>query len=407
MLGKGQPEVFSPGWIAGLQLRNRVIRAGCFEGMCAHESPSEQLLEHHRAVAAGGVAMSTIAYCAVSRDGLAFGHEMWMREEILPMLGRVTAAIHREGAAASIQLGHCGFFANRSIIGSRPMGPSRKFCTYRLSFSREMTGEDLARVRADYGKAALMAARAGFDAVEIHSGHGYLLSQFLSPWTNRRRDEYGGDLERRLRFPSSVIEEVRRLLGPGFPILVKMNLLDGFAGGLTVEEAVRVAGRYEEAGASALVLSCGFTAKTPLYMLRGQVPMKEFMRHEKSALNKMGLFLFGKLFVRAYPFTELFLLPEALRLRGAVRLPLILIGGVCSLENMRQALTAGFDFVQVGRATIRDPNLVAKMQRGELAASDCDHCNRCVGEISGGPVRCVCLAEGRVLPGSAGGEPAV
>jgi len=389
---------FSKAKIADLELRNRIIRAGCFEGMCQSESPSESLLEHHRAVAAGGVGMTTVAYCGVSRDGLAFGHEMWMREEILPMLERMTGTIHQEGAAASIQLGHCGFFADPRITKKKALGPSRKFCTYRQAFSREMSEEDMARVRDDFGTAAGMAKDAGFDAVELHSGHGYLLSQFLSPWTNKRADDYGGALENRLRFPVSVIERVRERVGPGFPILVKMNLRDGFKGGAEVDDAIEIGKRYEAAGASALVLSCGFTSRTPLYMLRGKVPIRGFMKAVDGLLPKIGMLLFGRFMVRYYPFEEMFLLEEAAKVRGTVNVPLVLIGGVCSLENMATAVDKGFDFVQVGRATIRDPNIVRKMERGEVQGSDCDHCNRCVGEINSGPVRCVCLDEGRVLP---------
>ena len=391
-------KVFAKGGIAGLDLRNRIIRAGCFEGMCQDETPSELLLEHHRDVAAGGVAMTTVAYCAVSRNGLAFGHEMWMREEIVPMLERIAAAVHQEGAAASIQLGHCGFFANSRVTQEKALGPSRKFCTFRLRFSKEMTEEDMEQLREDFAKAAVMAKGSGFDAVEVHSGHGYLLSQFLCPWTNKRKDQYGGSLENRLRFPVSVIERVRERVGPDFPILIKMNLRDGFKGGVEVEDAIEIARQYEAAGASGLVLSCGFTTKTPLYMLRGEVPIKGFRKAVEGILPKIGMVLFGKFMVQYYPFEELFLFEEARKVRGAVKLPLVLLGGVCSLENMTTAMEEGFDFVQVGRATIRDPNIVRRMERGELLASDCDHCNRCVGEIYGAPVRCICLEEGRSLP---------
>jgi 2,4-dienoyl-CoA reductase-like NADH-dependent reductase (Old Yellow Enzyme family) len=391
------PEIFSEARIGNLELRNRIIRAGCFEGMCQDESPSEALLEHHRAVAAGGVAMTTVAYCAVSRNGLAFGHEMWMRDEILPMLKRVADAVHGEGAAVSIQLGHCGFFANPGIMKEKALGPSRKFCLFRRAFSKEMSEQDMERVREDFGQAAVMAKSVGFDAVELHSGHGYLLSQFLTPWTNRRQDAYGGSLENRIRFPASVIERVRERVGPEFPILIKMNLRDGFKGGVEVEDAIEIARRYEAAGASALVLSCGFTSKTPLYMLRGKVPIKGFVKAVDGVVPKMGMLLFGRFMVQSYPFKELFLLEEARNVMGAVQIPLVLIGGVCSLENMRRAMEEGFDFVQVGRATVRDPNIIAKMERGEILASDCDHCNRCVGEINSGPVRCICLDEGREL----------
>ena len=210
----------TPGSIGDLQLRNRFIRAGCFEGMSQGGRVTPDLIEHHRRVAAGSAAMTTVAYCSVSPDGRAFDHELWMRPEILPGLRDLTAAVHREGAAASIQLAHCGFFASPQVIGRRPLGASRKLCLFRLSYCQEMTGSQIEAKIEDFRRAALLAREAGFDAVEIHAGHGYLLSQFLSPWTNHRRDQYGGSLENRLRFPAAVIRRVRRAIGPGFPILV-------------------------------------------------------------------------------------------------------------------------------------------------------------------------------------------
>ncbi len=402
MLDNKESKVFSKGKIAGLELRNRVIRSGCFEGMCQNESPTELLLEHHRAIAAGGIGMTTVAYCGVARNGLAFGHEMWMREEIVPMLKRITDAIHKEGAKASIQLGHCGFFASSGVIKQRPLGPSSKFCTFRMSISKAMTETDLIKVRQNFCDASTMAIKAGFDAIELHAGHGYLLSQFLSPWTNKRKDQYGGSLENRLRFPVSVIEQVRKTVGPDFPILIKMNLSDGFEGGLQLDESVEVAKAYEKAGASALILSCGFTAKTPLFMMRGNVPTMGFVKAEKNWFLKLGLLLFGNIFVQHFEFKPMFLLEEAKKIREAVKLPLVLIGGIYAIDHMETAMDEGFEFVQIGRATVRDPGIVKKLETREVTESDCDHCNRCIGEMSGGPVRCVCLAEGRELYSSKG-----
>jgi len=393
--GVSKSKVFTPGTIGNLELRNRTIRSGCFEGMCSNATPSEALIEHHRKVAAGGIGMTTVAYCAVSQDGVAFGHEMWMREEIIPTLKRLTDAVHKEGAAVSIQLGHCGFFANRSVIGKTPIGPSRKFCLFRYSICRAMNEVDINRVREDFGKAAKMAVRAGFDAVEIHAGHGYLLSQFLSPWTNCRKDQYGGFLENRLRFPVSVIKHVREVVGPGYPIIIKMNCEDGFKGGLTIDEAVQAAKSFEAAGASMLVPSCGFTARTSFYMMRGNVPTWDYVKSEKNPVTKIGMALFGRLIVKEVPFQELFLFEQARRIKDAVKIPVACIGGVCSVDNMDKAMQAGFEFVQIGRATIRDPNVINKMQAGEITASDCDHCNRCVAAMADKGV--VCIAETKGL----------
>jgi len=391
---KSKSKAFTAGRIGNLELRNRTIRSGCFEGMCYRATPSDALIEHHRKVAAGGIGMTTVSYCAVSRDGAAFGHEMWMREEIIPVLKRLTDAVHKEGAAASIQIGHCGFFANRSVIGKTPIGPSRKLCLFRYSICRAMNEEDIERLREDFGKAAKMAIAAGFDAIEIHAGHGYLLSQFLSPWTNSRKDQYGGSLENRLRFPASVIKHVREVVGPGYPILVKMNCEDGFKGGLSINEAVQAAKSFEAAGASLLVPSCGFTARTSFYMMRGNVPILEYLKSEKNLFTKLGMALFGRFMVKEFPFKELFLFDQAKRIKDAVKIPVAYIGGVCTVDDMDKAMKAGFEFVQIGRATIRDPDVIRKMQSGEIAGVDCDHCNRCVAAMAAQGVTCVSETRG-------------
>jgi 2,4-dienoyl-CoA reductase-like NADH-dependent reductase (Old Yellow Enzyme family) len=375
--------------IGGLTLRNRVVRAGCFEGMSPGGAVTSRLIEHHRRVAAGGIGMTTLSYCSVSPDGRAFGHELWMRREILPELRRFTKAVHAEGAAASIHLGHCGFFASPRVIGRRPLGASPKLCLFRLSVCRMMTREDIDAKISDFGNAALLAREAGFDAVEIHAGHGYLLSQFLSPWTNHRRDRYGGTLQNRCRFPAEVIAAVRSCLGPNFPIIVKVNQRDGMRGGLELDEAVEIARAFELAGASALVPSCGFTASTPLYMLRGGRPVRDMARAQSNPVYRMGLALFGWTMVQRYPFQPLFQLEGARRIRDAVSIPVAYIGGALSGAHLEDLIAEGFAFVQLGRAIIRDPDFVNHLAYGEMAASDCDHCNRCVATMSINGVECV------------------
>jgi len=389
-------KVFSQGKIDGLELGNRVIRSGCFEGMSQGGNVTDALIEHHRQVAAGGVAMTTVAYCSVSFDGRAYGHEMWMREQIVPDLRRLTDAVHREGAAASIQLGHCGFFSSPAAIGQRPLGASPKLCLYRLSYCRQMTEDEILDKIADFRKAASLAKQAGFDAIEIHAGHGYLLSQFLSPWTNHRTDRYGGQLENRMRFPAAVIQQVRQAVGPNFPVLVKMNQRDGMRGGLELGEAVAVAKRFELEGASALVPSCGFTAKTPLYMMRGHVPTLEMSRNQRNLLTRSGLILFGRVLVQRYPFEPLFLLEGARQIRDAVRIPVVYVGGVLSIGDMEKVMQERFEFMEVGRATIQDPSFVDKLRRGEIHESACDHCNRCIAAMDAGGVYCVSNEQGFV-----------
>ncbi len=382
-------EAFTQANIANLELKNRIIRAGCFEGMCQNGQVTNALIEHHRRVAEGGVAMTTVAYCSVSYDGRAFGHELWMREEIAPDLKKMTDAIHNEGAAASIQLGHCGFFTSRSVIGKRPMGASPKLCVFTLSYCREMTKKDIKEKIQNFVDAALLSKKTGFDAIEIHAGHGYLLSQFLSPWTNKRKDEFGGALENRLRFPTAVISEVRKAVGPDFPILVKMNQVDGMPSGIKLEDAVIIAKAFEKVGASALIPSTGFTSKVPFLMLRGNLPVKEMSINQQKLINRIGLKLFGRYMVPEHTYEPMFLFEGAKKIKEAVDIPVIYIGGIESKANIEKAMEAGFEFVQIGRATIQNPDFVNKIESGEITKSECDHCNRCVAAMDAGGVYCV------------------
>jgi 2,4-dienoyl-CoA reductase-like NADH-dependent reductase (Old Yellow Enzyme family) len=384
---------FEPVDLGALKLRNRVIKTAAFEGMTPQGVPSDALIEHHERVAAGGVSMTIVAYCAVSPLGLTFGDQMWMREAIHEPLRRLTERVHRQNAAACLQLGHAGYFADKQTIGQSPLGASKKFNLYGLSFGKPMTEAQIETTVEAFGRAAREAKESGFDAVELHYGHGYLVSQFLSPFTNRRRDRFGGALKNRLRLPVAVLRRVRDAVGTAYPIIVKMNLEDGFKAGLQIGEAVQVAETLEAEGATALFLSGGFVSKTPFYMLRGDVPVREMARNQPKLVRRLGLKLFGHVFVETYPIEDLFFLDTARKIRDAVSLPLILVGGVRSRKTIARALEEGFDFVAMGRPLIRDPDFVSKLQTGAVESSDCDYCNRCVAEMENGGVRCVTLEE--------------
>lgn len=386
--------IFSKAKLGGLILKNRVIKAGCFEGMSQEGKVQPQLIEHHEQMAKGGVAMTTVAYCSVSQEGRAFDHELWMREEILPELRHLTSSVHSQNALASIQLGHCGYFSNPGVTGKRPVGASHKFNLFRLSWCKALTLSEIQAMTNTFSNAAILAQKAGFDAIEIHAGHGYLLSQFLSPYTNKRKDEYGGNLSDRMRFPREVIQGIRKGLGPDFPILVKMNLEDGMRSGLTIEEAVKVARMFEGAGASALIPSSGFTSKTPFLMLRGRIPIAEMLSNQKKLAVKAGLYLFGKYMVKEFPYSPLFHLEEALKIKDSVQIPVIYIGGIKTRDEMVKALNAGFDFVQIGRALIHEPLILNQIKNGEDPEALCDHCNRCVAAMDGGGVYCVSREKG-------------
>ncbi len=379
---------FSPFALGPVRLRTRIVKAATFEGMCPGGRPSEALLAHHREIAAGGAAMTTVAYCSVSPDGRSYATQMLMAPEIVPALRRLAEAVHREGAAASLQLGHCGYFADRRIIGGRPLGASRRFNAYGLAWARPMAEGDLARVIADFARAVRLSAEAGFDAVELHFGHGYLVSQFLSPYTNRRTDRWGGPLAGRMRLALEVLRAAREAAGARLAVLAKVNLSDGFPGGLEIDEAVEVARALEKEGADALVPSGGFVSRTPLYMLRGEIPLRQMIAVQDRWAPKLGLLLFGKLLVQRYPYQETFFLPEARRVRRAVRLPLVALGGISSLAGLERVMGEGFELAGMARALLHDAALPRKLESGAAIASGCIPCNECIAEMDRGGVRC-------------------
>ena len=206
-------KLFTESSIGPITLRNRTIRSAAFESMCPGNAPSQQLLDSHRSVAAGGVGMTTVAYAAVAQSGLSFDRQLWMRKEIVPGLRKLTDSVHKEGAAASIQLGHCGNMSHKKICGETPVGASSGFNLYSPTFVRGLRKDELRLMAKAYGNAVRLARESGFDAVEIHAGHGYLISQFLSPYTNHRKDEYGGSLDNRMRFMDEVMAEVMKAAG--------------------------------------------------------------------------------------------------------------------------------------------------------------------------------------------------
>lgn len=373
--------LFTPVTLGPLTLRNRSIRSAAFESMCPGNVPSPQLLDYHRSVAAGGVGMTTVAYAAVTRSGLSFDRQLWMRPEIVPGLSELTDAVHAEGAAASIQLGHCGNMSHKSICGCLPVGASSGFNLYSPTFVRGLRADELPEMAKAYGRSVCLAREAGFDAVEIHAGHGYLISQFLSPSTNHRKDEFGGTLANRMRFMEMVMEEVMKAAGNDMAVLVKMNMRDGFRGGMELDESLQVARKLQELGVHALVLSGGFVSKAPMYVMRGEMPIRTMTHYMTCWWLKYGVRLVGKYMIPSVPFREAYFLEDALKFREALDIPLVYVGGLVSRQKIEEVLSHGFEAVQMGRALLNEPDFVNRMRREENARCNCRHSNYCIARM--------------------------
>ncbi|MFI0464252.1 NADH:flavin oxidoreductase [Saccharopolyspora sp. 5N102] len=372
------PDVFSPGRIGPLTLRNRTIKAATYEGLSHKGKVTRDLVDFHVRHAAGGVGMTTVAYCAVSPEGRTDRHQILWTPESLPGLQKLTAAVHAEGAAASAQIGHGGPVANPKGNGAPALSPSRHFHKTTLSFAKEATRDDLRRIVRDHARAARMAIEAGFDAVEVHLGHNYLASSFLSPKLNHRTDSYGGSLENRARFAREIMTAVREAVDDRIAIIAKMNMEDGVPGGFWLDEAIAVTRWLESDGTvDALEMTAGSSLSNPMYLFKGDAPLEAFADVMPQPI-KLGVKLVGNKVLREYPYRDGYLLEDARQIRAAVKLPMILLGGITNRGIMDQAMAEGFEFVAMARALLREPDLVNRIEADAGVRSLCNHNNRCM-----------------------------
>ena len=381
---------FAPARLGPITLRNRIIKSATFEGVMPDALVTPELIEYHRKVAAGGVGMNTVAYVAVSPDGRTNAACIYMRDEAIPGLRMLTDAIHAEGAKASAQIGHAGLVADAKSNGVVGFGPSRRFNPLSFRFTPAATDAGLERVVEDFARTARGCEAAGFDAIEIHLGHNYLPSSFLAPGLNDRKDRWGGTLENRARLSREVVRAVHGAVGGRLAILAKLNMVDAIPGGLKPEESLEVARMLESDGhLDALVLTGGSSYGNPMFLFRGDGPRKDFASNLPFFL-RLGFKLVGRKFMPDLPFEEAYFESMARRFKDALELPVILLGGINQKETIERAIEDGFAFVQMGRALLREPDLVQKIQDGRQSEGVCIHCNRCMPSIYTG-TRCVII----------------
>ena len=375
--------IFQEAHIGPLTLRNRTIRSAAFESMCPGHEPSQMLYDYHTSVARGGVGMTTVAYAAVEESGLSFDRQLVMRPEIIPGLRRLTEGIHKEGAAAGIQLGHCGNMSHKEICGCIPVGASTGFNLYSPTLVRGLRRDELPVLAKNFGRAVNLAREAGFDSVEIHCGHGYLIDQFLNTYFNRRRDEYGGSLENRMRFMSMCMEEVMKAAGNDMAVVVKMNMRDGLKRpGTTIEESIEIAKRLQQLGTHAIVLSGGLVSATPMYVMRGEMPIHTMTHYMDKAWLKYGVRACGKMMVPTVPYQEAFFLEDALRFRQAMPdMKFIYVGGLVAGDKINEVLSHGFEAVQMARSLLNEPDFVNRLKDNPHHRCGCRHSNYCIARM--------------------------
>lgn len=345
--------LFSDSDLGSMSLRNRFIRSATWEGMCDPEGrPREKLAALYGDLSRGRVGLVITGYTYVSPEGKQMPGKMGIYSGAFAgEMKDLCRAVQDEGGKICMQLVHCGGQTTGKMAGSRPLAPSSVEVPQFPEIPAAMTRKEIDRVAAAFGEGAGRAREYGFDAVQLHAAHGYLINQFLSPLTNRREDEYGGSGKKRRRFLMEVCRRVRAAVGDGFPVMVKLNGSDFFEGGLEIEEAVAAATALDEDGIAAIEVSGGTSASGKLSPVRVKIKTEE---------------------------DEGYNMPLAERIKSAVSCPVIAVGGFRSFAVARAAVERGaVDFISLSRPLIREPGLVKRWEEGDLARAECISCNGC------------------------------
>jgi 2,4-dienoyl-CoA reductase-like NADH-dependent reductase (Old Yellow Enzyme family) len=350
-------QIFEETRIGNMALKNRIVRSATWENRATEEGfVTDDLIDFTGEIARGDVGLIVIGISYVTEEGkITFGQTGIHRDECIPGLKRLTDEVHRQGGRVAVQLAHGGGKSRLFQPGKPLPAPSdMEGEFFGTAPSRAMTKGEIESVQDTFRRAALRAKEAGFDAVQLHAAHGYLLSQFLSPLCNRREDEYGGDLKKRARFVAELIGSIREAVEPDFPILMKINGDDFVDGGLKGSEAAETTALFEQTGLDAVEISGGLLGSD-------RIP-KELIR--RSSQN---------------PETSAFFLPQAQEFRKRVGIPIILVGGIRSVDMIEVLLSEEkVDYVAMSRPFIREPHLVSRWKSGDRSPSSCLTCGRCL-----------------------------
>jgi 2,4-dienoyl-CoA reductase-like NADH-dependent reductase (Old Yellow Enzyme family) len=341
--------LFEPGHIAGLELKNRLVRSATAERMCDEDGrPEQAMIDLYAELARGGVGLIITGHAFIHESGKAHSEMLAAhRDDLIPSLQALSEVVHQEGGKVVMQINHAGRQISEETIGRTPVAPSPVPQVKGGPRPHELTEAEIEELVVAFGKAAGRVKEAGFDGVQLHGAHGYLINQFCSPASNWRLDRWGGSIARRLRFLEEVAAAVRDEMGGDYPLLIKLGIQDFVRDGLTLDDGVEIVRHLADWGIDAVEISCG-----------------------------MGMASSRKDILR--PEDEAYFLPQARRVREATDLPLILVGGMRSLEVMESILEEGTaDFISMSRPLIREPDLPNQWREGRTERAACISCNNC------------------------------
>ena len=352
--------------INGMTLRNRLVRSATWEGMCEQDGrPTEKLINCYRDLAQGGIGLIVSGYTFIRPDGKGLPGKMGIHTDgFASDFEKLTRTVHDPGGKIAVQLVHAGAQTKASYAGRQPLAPSAIQVDQFPEMPAELTKDEISDIVLAFGDGAHRAKAWGFDGVQLHGAHGFLINQFLSPLTNRRTDKYGGSIDNRSRFLLEVYLKVRESVGNNYPVFIKLNASDNLDGGLEIDDAVYAAKRLAEAGIDAIEVSAGTPASGEENPAREKI-----LKPEKEAYN----------------------LPLARRIKEAVDCPVIVVGGFRSYEIAEKTVKEdGMDYIAMARPLIREPALADRWLQGDRSRAKCISCNSCfMPGLEEGGIYCV------------------
>ena len=374
--------LFEPATLGAMQLKNRFVRSATAECLASDDCRiTDQYLRAYTQLAKGGVGLIIPGNYYVHRMGRAIARIMVVdKDEIVDDLRKVSRIAHEYDVKIVAQLNHGGRQCDPKVLGTTPVAPSAVRDKLSMVKPRAMSESEIEETIAAFGEGARRAKEAGFDGVQIHAAHGYLVNEFLSGYTNRRTDKWGGSLENRMRFLLEIYQTVRKSVDPKFPVLTKINCEDFAAGGVTLEECVAVCKKLDQLGIDAIEVSGGIAEKG-LVSVRGDIPT-DLLLQDRNFIERILMKFIEKPMRELARFEEAYFLPQAATIKKNVKAPVIAVGGMRRRSTMEQALARRqADFISMCRPFIRQPNLVNLMQKSGGDPITCTNCNRCSIEI--------------------------
>ncbi len=385
-------EVFSEAQIAGVKLKNKIIRSATHEGLADERgNPTEALIKKYEALAEGEVGAIITGYAAVMQNGKSSLPNMLMidSDERIPFYKELTDRVHQYNTPIFLQITHCGRQTFSRVTGFPTVAPSPiKDKLFSEDVPQELHDAEIHEIIDRFVSAIIRAKEAGFDGVQLQISHGYLLSSFLTLHMNKRNDQWGGNLDDRFRIVKEIMERAREKVGD-YPLLAKINGHEKAKDGLKTEDAVAIAGLLEKSGCCAIEVSCGI-AEDGLMATRGDFPFEMIARNRK--IPKLLYPVVKPILKHSFASPEprhLFNLDAAMKIKGSVKIPVIVVGGIRKLEDIERIIhKEQSDFVSMSKPFIIEPAIVKKFSEGKQQVSRCIDCNYCQIGVEMGPVRC-------------------